>query len=411
MAAKWSDWTTLGGPKNRISGLIVGKNQDGRLEVFASDGHLWHVWQTAPNGSLSRSDWGVWEKLGSKPVAAAQHSLSIGRNKDGRLEVFSISKPPGSRPESPLREELWSIWQTVPNGGWSDWCSLGRPVPVGDLIPADFFVFRHTKRVIDVATNQDGRLEVFAQHWGLAQHSEFGEVPVDHFWHVWQIAPGNGWSGWRDAGRPPQRPGGETSGHPSIHEISRNPEGRLEMFTVGPDFGPWHIWQTAPNNGWSDWRNANDGSVFPWRDFAVGQNHDGRLEVFVISDAPGSGGSDVRHVWQTAPNNGWSEWASLGAPSSSSVLEELSVKRNGSGGLDVFVIDGPIGGGLEGGKFWTIGQSTPNNGWRAWENLGRPPVALRQRRVLSAVGQNQDGRLELFVADQDGEEVWHTWQT
>ncbi len=39
----------------------------------------------------------------------------------------------------------------------------------------------------------------------------------------------------------------------------------------------------------------------------VGKNADGRLEVFVR-------GSDkaLYHKWQTAPNNGWSGWASMG---------------------------------------------------------------------------------------------------
>ena len=33
----------------------------------------------------------------------------------------------------------------------------------------------------------------------------------------------------------------------------RNADGRLEVFARGTDNALWHIWQTAPNNGWSGW--------------------------------------------------------------------------------------------------------------------------------------------------------------
>jgi len=66
----------------------------------------------------------------------------------------------------------------------------------------------------------------------------------------------------------------------------------------------WHIWQTAPNNGWSGW--ATMGGVIT-SDPAIGRNQDGRLEVFArgTDDA-------LWHNWQTVPNNGWSGWGSLG---------------------------------------------------------------------------------------------------
>ena len=93
--------------------------------------------------------------------------------------------------------------------------------------------------------------------------------------------------------------------------VTRNADGRLEVFVIGSDHGLWHMWQTAPNNGWSSWA-----SLGGWIDeLSVGQNADGRLEVFAR-------GSDhaLWHQWQTAPNNGWSGWASLGG-----WIDELSV--------------------------------------------------------------------------------------
>jgi hypothetical protein len=66
----------------------------------------------------------------------------------------------------------------------------------------------------------------------------------------------------------------------------------------------WHQWQTAPNNGWSGW--ASLGGILTSAP-TIFQNLDGRLEAFVRGTD-----SALWHIWQTAPNNGWSRWASLG---------------------------------------------------------------------------------------------------
>ena len=38
-----------------------------------------------------------------------------------------------------------------------------------------------------------------------------------------------------------------------VCSVRQNLDGRLEAFGVGTDNGLWHIWQTAPDNGWSSW--------------------------------------------------------------------------------------------------------------------------------------------------------------
>src|SRR5262249_54562662 len=84
-----------------------------------------------------------------------------------------------------------------------------------------------------------------------------------------------------------------------------NQDGRLEVFARGTDKGLWHIWQSAPNNGWSSWDSL--GGVIDM--LSVGNNWDGSLQTFVQ-------GTDLA-LWsngQTAPNNGWSGWSSLGLP-------------------------------------------------------------------------------------------------
>jgi subtilisin family serine protease len=190
-------------------------------------------------------------------------------------------------------------------------------------------------------------------------------------WHVWQTAPNNGWSGW-----------GSMGGWVDIIKSARNQDGRLEMFVRGSDKALWHIWQTAPNNGWSGWA-----SLGGWIDLIeVAQNADGRLEVF----ARGSDGA-VWHRWQTAPNNGWSGWASLGG-----WVDRLSVAQNADGRIELF------GRGSD-GALWHKWQTAPNNGWSGWASMGGWIDMLD-------VGRNQDGRLEVFARGSDGA-LWHKWQT
>jgi acylphosphatase len=113
-------------------------------------------------------------------------------------------------------------------------------------------------------------------------------------WHIWQVAPNNGWSGWASLG-----------GLIDLLTVGNNQDGRLEVFARGMDQALWHIWQVAPNNGWSGW-----GSLGGQIDLlTVGNNQDGRLEVFAR-------GTDqaLWHIWQVAPNNGWSGWDSLDVP-------------------------------------------------------------------------------------------------
>ena len=59
--------------------------------------------------------------------------------------------------------------------------------------------------------------------------------------------------------------------------VARNADGRLEIFARGTDGAVWHQWQTAPNNGWSGW--ASRGGVIT-SNIDVGRNADGRLELF-----------------------------------------------------------------------------------------------------------------------------------
>ena len=72
-------------PQAFTNGPSVVANEDHRLEIFAraSDGSVWHNWQTSPGGA-----WNGWSPLGG--VISGTPSVSI--NADGRLEVFVVGE-------------------------------------------------------------------------------------------------------------------------------------------------------------------------------------------------------------------------------------------------------------------------------------------------------------------------------
>ena len=194
-------------------------------------------------------------------------------------------------------------------------------------------------------------------------------------WHIWQTAPNNGWSGWASLG-------GSLVGDPSV--VS-NADGRIEVFARGANNALLHIWQTAPNNGWSNWSSL--GGIITSNP-AAGRNKDGRVEVF----ARGGDGA-LWHIWQTAPNSGWSGWGTLGVH----FIGDPVVANNLDGRLEVFFC------GLN-NALLHIWQTAPNNGWSGWASLGG---------ILTsgpAVANNKDGRLEVFARGTDSA-CWQIWQT
>ena len=287
-AGAWYDswdigWYILIDDRSLVGDPVVAQNADGRLEVFvvASDGQLYHLWQTEPNRSAgSIGNWAESFATGFLLVSmtpgaklSARRRPAIAQNADGRLELFGVG----------LDGHLYHTWQTTKNNSseWAKWAPLGG----GGPLPSDPVV----------AQNADGRLEVFV----VASNGQL--------YHLWQTAPNGTWSNPTSLGgqwSPLRRPA-----------IAQNADGRLEMFMVGSGRQLYHRWQTEPSSS-NQWSSDGDGTPFdPERwplssNPAIARNADGRLEVFMM-------GSDrqLYHKWETAPSSssGWvGSWAPLG---------------------------------------------------------------------------------------------------
>jgi hypothetical protein len=385
MAIQWSSWASLSKPpETELGRPFAQRNQDGRLEVFAlGQGGIFNISQVFPNGGWRDS----WRSKGRPSSDVSIKSHVVGRNADGRLEIFAVGDD----------HALWQKWQVAPNNGWSDtWKSLGKPRT--DVI------FDLTGQ-FTVGSYQDGRQEVFA----VASVDTF----FPQVWQNWQTAPNGGWSGWKML--PNIFPSVGTSsiavrGSDRI-TVGRNADGRQELFVIAEDDALWHIWQVAPNVGWSDWETLGkpkdlfDHSERPKdRDLSnplVQKNADGHLEVF----APGNGAFCNR--WQEQPLNisvikwrhqGWNEKPK---PRPEVGLTWLEAALNFENRLEVLAFG-------DDGALWHAWQIDVPPFWSRWESLGSPPARIREADRLT-IGTNQDRRLEVFVVGQDGT-VWHIWQ-
>jgi hypothetical protein len=346
--------SSLGAPSAGVLGApAVGRDSNTRLEVVVvgKNGSLWHNAQTAPSGAF-----GGWQSVvPGTPLSSGP--CRVATNADGRLEIFGMAGG------------LWHTWQTTPSGAWSAGASLGEPA--GTNIMGS----------VSIERNKNGILEVF----GVGQNGQL------YHNHQNQTTAGTAWIGWSSLGTPSP---GVAIGDP---RVSINADGRLEVFLVAKDQKIWHIWQTAPSGGWSAWASLGgpaaaiaNGAPF------VGINADGRMEVFVT----GSDGN-IYHIYQTAPSNGWSAWSLLLAhPAGVSLFGLGAISNNQNGAFQLFTIGSD-------GALWTLPQTAPSNGWGVWSSLGGAPAGKQLNGDQApAPGLNADGVLAAFVLGQDGN-VWH----
>jgi hypothetical protein len=281
--------------------LLTGmaKSVDGRLYTFGVDSLNVSSVEQDSNGS-----WGGWHNFGhptssdgSQPPGEAFYAVrtddwmfrsqfarvrapnvGVGGNQDGRIEIFGAS-PYG----------MWHKWQTDLSNlsRWSRWSSLGSPQPRIDNL-TDWVVIQ----------NEGGRLEVFA----AAKESE----GHDRLWHISQDVPNGGWSQWAvfsDLILAP-RPLSEKPLKGSLRAARTN-DGRLMIFAIGED-GKLHTKSQLLHNGGTGWQAGWDSlGGENISAFDVGQNQDGRLEVFIVSNG------SVYHRWQ---GNDFSTWSTFENP-------------------------------------------------------------------------------------------------
>jgi hypothetical protein len=131
----------------------------------------------------------------------------------------------------------------------------------------------------------------------------------------WQYPPNNGWLGWVDMGKPPN------VNLVSDPVVAANPDGRLNLFTLGNDGNLWLRYQPFWWENWASLGRPSDPNVGELTGPVVASDLQ-RLVVMV-----GDTNSDVVwYLWQTGVNDSdtWQQpgnqvWKSVSPPQGISV--------------------------------------------------------------------------------------------
>ncbi len=345
----WGSWVSFGFPSVGLADyerMAVAQNQDGHLEVFVvgSDGAVWHRWQTAPNGN-----WSEWAPFGQpNGVSFAVNSvppIQVEQNADGRVEVFLLGSD----------DNVWHIWQTAQNNGWSGWGNLGRPnsIPIGGS---------------SLVRNQGGELEIFVEN------NNTGEL-----WSIRQVDPNGkrGWvANWTSLGSP----------SPGIRSFSAvvNANKQLEVLAIGGAGAIWHNVRGGFPPAWRGWSvvvGAPSGvslSVFE----AVRPNQDGRRELVCLDS-----NNNYWHTWQSSPRpDQWSGfWDNFGQPPGGT-RQGFDMRLDSNGLLEGLTWGNDF-------RTYQISQSAPNNGWTGWSVLSSDITVFKA--PLMVMSQNQNGHWRL----------------
>ena len=245
-------------------------------------------------------------------IPGKYQAFAVGRESHGRVQMFAGT----------TNDVLRSFQQTAP--GAIQWD--GGPKNV-------FYQTSNDVLQIEVARNQDGRLEIFYIR-------DTGTAGSEKLYHQWQLAAGNS----EDWSTP------EVLVDESVKRfaVGSNSDGRLEVFFIAASSRSSgrlkHIWQTVPNAGWS---GIEDWDVRA-RQVAAAQNQDGRLEVFFTSSS-----DEIFHKW-IGPS-GWS-----GNDRMLGFAKKLDAIRGPSGKLYLFYVG-------TNDVIYYQRQAVANAGWREEE--------------------------------------------
>jgi hypothetical protein len=180
----------------------------------------------------------------------------VARNKDWRLELFVA-----------IDGVVWTRSQR-PEGGWSDWESLGAP----EGQEASWVVAAQTRqRSVNLFT---GDSELF---------------------HRWQFLDGSGWGAWRPLPKPPRV---------RFATVGAHADGRLVLFGVEEDTGSLWKLEQDHTGSWREWQSIVENPV-PGEQLetsTLALDAKGQLELwFLIGNT-----RDLYRLKQTAPNG--TEW-------------------------------------------------------------------------------------------------------
>jgi hypothetical protein len=222
-SATWTELPTLvsaGGNGGFGGGYTVGRNLNGRLEIFAvgkngSTPVVWHIWQISQNSPTGTVNWGAWANLNAPSAGLALATkLQVARNLSGDLTVFAVDNSvTGAHGGGYVN----TMAQVTPSGGWSSWSKFNSTLT---LQPG--FV---------VGQDSNGNFEVLGVQTGAATGAVYDITSTS------------------------SDTIGTQAQNPNL-VVSNRLDGRLQAFGVDASGNVYSNWQTTTGGAWqSDWTN------------------------------------------------------------------------------------------------------------------------------------------------------------
>jgi ribosomal protein S27AE len=179
----WSGWYSLGGDKilqeSWDAGNVVNE-ADGTLAVYTVNLDKRRVNRIAQN--CPNCGWGGWTTVGDQLGAnLVVHSLRVGANADGRLELFARATNWDVGQFDDGRVELHHMHESVQGGGWTGWSDFGQLV-AGPTTPQNDGPGVYPSVKIGMVRDGGGRL------WAFEGGSD------DNVWHLQQDAADGTWN-------------------------------------------------------------------------------------------------------------------------------------------------------------------------------------------------------------------------
>ncbi|WP_203292369.1 hypothetical protein [Maricaulis parjimensis] len=198
----------------------------------------------------------------SDPILRDPRFMTVGYKSNGALEAFVA-----------IGGTVYHSWSDSGSAtGWAEWTKLK-------------YLGGHISKV-QVVSNQDGRLEIFAK------------VDAVDIYHAF-AGPG-GWTDWS-----PMHAGG---GVAYDWTVGTNGDGRLELFFIDGGGMVWHKYQNTPNGVWSDWHQLGDPNVdLGTAALTTVTDAQGHIHLFV---ATGRDENCVKINVQNSGETGWTGWQS-----------------------------------------------------------------------------------------------------
>jgi hypothetical protein len=342
---------TINAPQLWGSSVALGRNADGRLELFGTDSgnQVWHRAQVTPDTD-SWFDWALFGGL--------MRSIAVDADLDGRLEVFGVNSV----------GEVWHRWQIT--GGWSAWTSLGNV----------------NARSIAVARDSSGRLVVFVT-------TVDGDIM--HFRQT--VANATTWLSWSSFGGAVTDPALPFTLFRKV-AAETNADGRVQVLAI-TDYGALYS-RTLIATGawtWTDWTSIP--ARVPLTAVAMSRNNDGRLQFHVVD-------SDRRVFESSQTSVGaptWRTWIALDGGQTR--MTQVTARLNSPGRIEVFGVDNT-------GRVWRRQQTAVNSrNYTTWTDFAgtlRPdvpavvvPLQARASTPITAVARGSD-RVDAFAVAGDG---------